>query len=858
MQKVTKRFLLVLLTLSLLGCRQQNNSEGDVNQNSTDIIRITFADFAESASRYESLIAEFNQQHASIEVQFVPLSSTEYQQDNISAYLDELVTKGDTFVINRIQLDGNTSRFLDLSPLMDGDTQFAKDDFWPGVIDGCATSERSFGLPINLGFSMMFYNNVAFKDAGITPPSLDWTWDDFLTIAQQVALKGEGEPEQFAFVNTQNSGLLFYPLFQSDDLANLSLDAAQFEIILNEYIALHEAEAVPIPDMSIPVWEQRDKMEELVLQGKGVMWTDWQGLQDGRQFNLGELADVQMLPFPAMANNTKTTPVSILLCGAVSAGTANPQAAWKWLQFLSMHLNDDAYGRIPARRSLTESSSLWQPQIQPETPLGYALRHAYYSILFDKTAVDALITQAIAGELAVADLLSELDIAPPAIAAPPPETPHPVATAPPPLAQETISIRYYIDLRTHGDVSRVQALADRFNATQEDIHISISSNISAAVSFGLETVATQYDCFSWGPLNRNDTIHVYDLDPLLSSESILMSEYNGRLLNQFAHNGAQFGIPANSIPTIVVLNNTYLKAIGAELPTADWTLTELSTFAQAVAGTEEERPVYGFTTGQGEEGSIGLLLADKDKPYAVNDGTVSVFFDNPEIITAVTELVDLAYEQSIFPAYNIGSHSLNLGNWERRRQLIVTGQVAMWTSIAGLEEEVGFERIIRPLPQGTVDFSPPISTGYYISKRVENPTACWEWLTFLSARETAVIGVPARTSVIESSAWKNSVGHREAAVYTTSLTRQLNNPLSIDTLLVTVPLQSWWNDVLAEAFAGNDVFYLLQEAQLKGTAYAACMNNTSLVDQELITTCAQEADPEYKTFEELAQEFRGR
>ncbi|VAX06482.1 hypothetical protein MNBD_ALPHA03-505 [hydrothermal vent metagenome] len=850
------KIMLIMLPLLVLGCTRQNPSHSDTQQVSTNVVRITFADFAESEQRYTSLIAEFNQQHANIEVQFVPVSSATYQQGDFSAYLDELVTKGDTFIVNRMRLDGNAIRFLDLSPLMSDDEQFAADDFWPGALEGCATADNSFGLPINLGFSMIFYDKNAFVDADIDLPSLDWMWDDFLATAQYLTQQKAGETSRFGFANTQNSGLLFYPLLAADDLANGSPDVVQFEPILNEYIASHEANVMPIPDASRPAWQQRDQMEQLVLQGKVAMWTDWQGFLNGRQFSLGGLADVQMVPFPAIGDNTKTTPVSILLCGAVSAGTAYPQAAWEWLQFLSMNLNDDVYGRIPARRSLTEGNPVWQSQIEPEMPLGYALRHAYYPpIWFDKTAVDTLITQTIAGELTVADVLTELEIAAPVIASPPQATALPVATAAPPLAQETAVIRYFVDFRTHGDIARVQNLADQFNASQDEVQVAISSNVQAAVSFGLEAVATQYDCFSWGPLSSSDATHVYALTPLLSTESIPTNEFNDHLRNQFAQNGIQFGIPANSIPTIIALNKDYWEAIGADLPAADWTVAELLTFAEAVAGEQDGRPVYGFTTLQGEEGSVGLLLADGAKPYTVTDSTITVLYDSPEMISAVTQLVDLANNQTIFPAYDLGSHSLNLDNWERRQQLIVTRKMAMWTTIAGLEEEVGFERIILPLPQGITDFSPPISTGYYISKRLDNPAACWTWLTFLSEQETAVIGVPARASIAESSAWQSSVGRREAAVYTTSLARQLNSPLTLDTLLLTTPLQSWWNDVLAEAFAGNDITFLLQEAQRRGVAYAACINTTPLIDPETVTNCAREADPAYKTFEELAQEL---
>ncbi|MCA9998317.1 MAG: carbohydrate ABC transporter substrate-binding protein, partial [Anaerolineales bacterium] len=736
------------------------------------------------------------------------------------------------------------------------DTTFVADDFWQGALSGCSASPANqFGIPINLGFSMILYDNNAFVEAGITPPPLDWGWHEFLTTAEGLAQKQAGETVRYGFVNTQSSGLFFYPLLANDT-------TNQLETTVDEYINLHTAGTVPVPDAAKLAWEQQVDMETLVLQRQAAMWTDWQGFQNGRQFSLGSEADIQMLPFPAIDNFTNTTPVSILLCGGISAGTTNPQASWEWLQFLSTHLNHDEYGRIPARQSLAESSLLWQPQIQPDTPLGYALRHAYYApVMFDKTAADTLITQVIVGELTVEELLIDLEIGPPVVEAVSQATPLPMATAAPSPSQETVVIRYFADFRTHGDATRVQRLADQFNASQNRVQITVNSNVRAASSFGLETVAAQYDCFSWEPLTGNDSVHVYNLEPLLASEtavSLPINQYDPRLLNQFRDSGILYAIPASSIPTVIALNVTYLEQIGAKLPDEAWMSDDFWTFAQDAATEADGQPVYGFTTLQGEEGSIGLLSADGSvQPFTFTDDILTVSYDTPEIAAALNQLVSLASRQAIFPAYDIGSQSLHRDNWDRRQQLIATGQVAMWTTIAGLEEEVSFDRILFPLPQGITNFSPPISTGYYISQRLENPSACWEWLTFLAGQETAVIGVPARASIAQSATWKNSVGNREAAVYTTSLTRQLNSAKTLNELQLTAPLQSWWNDLLAAAYGGENMAALLSEAQRKGEIYAACLNVTVTKDTETVTNCAREADPAYKTFQELAQELNG-
>lgn len=861
-QQVAVVGVLALVVGAMVWWQTAVTSENSPPSLSPEKTIITFADFAETAQQYDSLIAEFNQQHDDITIQFVPVASAAILQGDNAAHFDTLASQGDTFLFSVNHLDGNYGRFLDLTPLMNNDAAFVTNDFWPGTLSGCrASSTHQFGLPLNVGFSLIFYDNNAFVEAGLAPPQPDWTWDDFLATAELLTQKQNGETVRYGFVNTQNSGLFFYPLLANQAAGELE-NNTDLATVLNDYVNLHLIGAMPLPDGAKLPWEQQIEMEEIVLQGQAAMWTDAFSLHDGRQFSLGDAVDIQMVSFPRMGNVENTTPASTLLCGAISAGTANPDAAWQWLQFLSTHLNHDEYGRIPARQSLAEGNPVWQPQIEPDRLLGYALRHAYYPpVTFDKTAVDTLITQAVTGQVSVADVLSELAIAPPVVEAAPAATPIPVATAVPPVSQETAVIRYFADFRTHGDAARVQSLADQFNAAQDQVQVTIGSNVRTASSFGLETVAAQYDCFSWGPLSPNETAHVYDLDPLLAAETAVtlpISEYDVRLLDQFMVSGTLYAIPASSIPTVIALNTTYLEQIGASLPNEAWTLDDFRTFAQDVATEEDGQPVYGFTTLQGEEGSPGLLLTDGSvQPYTLTDGRLTVSYDTPEILTALNQLVSLAADQTIFPAYDLGSQTLNQDNWDRRQQLIATGRVAMWTTIAGLEEEVSFDRLILSLPQGIVNFSPPISTGYYISRGVENPSACWAWLTFLAGQETAVIGVPARDSIAQSTAWKSSVGSREAAIYATSLTRQLNSAPGLDALLLTTPLQSWWNDLLAAAYSGEDVALLLPEVQRKGEIYASCLNSAAAKNAETVTNCAREADPAYKTFQELAQELGG-
>jgi len=136
-----------------------------------------------------------------------------------------------------------------------------------------------------------------------------------------------------------------------------------------------------------------------------------------------------------------------------------------------------------------------------------------------------------------------------------------------------------------------------------------------------------------------------------------------------------------------------------------------------------------------------------------------------------------------------------------------------------------------------------------------DPAACWQWLIFLSDQPNAFRGVPARRSVAESEAWESAVGADEARAYRTALSRlALDYQTNAASKYPFLPIDAWWQDALAGAFGGEDVTMVLAEAQRKADDYLACLTLSSDSIEGRSIACAKEADPEFKTFEELLKE----
>jgi multiple sugar transport system substrate-binding protein len=60
------------------------------------------------------------------------------------------------------------------------------DDFWQGERDVATVNGKVIGIPALVDNLAVVYNKTLFAEAGLTPPSAGWTWQDFVTDAQKL------------------------------------------------------------------------------------------------------------------------------------------------------------------------------------------------------------------------------------------------------------------------------------------------------------------------------------------------------------------------------------------------------------------------------------------------------------------------------------------------------------------------------------------------------------------------------------------------------------------------------------------------------------------------------------------------
>ncbi len=236
--------------------------------------------------------------------------------------------------------------------------------------------------------------------------------------------------------------------------------------------------------------------------------------------------------------------------------------------------------------------------------------------------------------------------------------------------------------------------------------------------------------------------------------------------------------------------------------------------AHAVAltqGTGAEKQ-YGFLPLNGDAGDLPVLVALQGA--ALWDEKGRPRFDAPDVVAAVRWYTNLALKHGVMPAFPQDLPDHDPAAQEVRNALVRAGRVAMWTDFTGLDRsdvwptdaQVG----MAPLPVGAAGVTEFLYEGLFIAADTPHPQACWEWLKFVSAQAEPVRGLPARRSLLDSTAFAGQVGREAVATYRTLLDyADLRRPATLE---ASGQLR-WLYQAVADILTGVRPEVALAEAQ---------------------------------------------
>jgi multiple sugar transport system substrate-binding protein len=333
-------------------------------------IVITFASWVhtgEEDDAWETLAREFNQIYPNITIEFqdVPFEEmhdkllTQVAANNPpdAAYIDTGIL-GDFAQRNALlQLDD----FVSKSTVID------LNDYVPAFLTAAQSEGKLYGLPIDGESTGLFYRTDRFEEAGLDPNQPPETWEEFEEYAQKLT---DPANKKYGFiVFAPESAYYFYPwLWQAggdtlnpENPNDVIFDSPEGQRAANFYVNL--AQYSPPDFLNSNSWDGRVAF----ANGDVAMYVA------GAWFAgtlLSEFPDATgkwaAAPLPQDKRCATTIASDNLV---VFAGSKNPEAAYKWIEFVSApeHMAELNLGTeenpatlLPPRLSLLEDESIYE------------------------------------------------------------------------------------------------------------------------------------------------------------------------------------------------------------------------------------------------------------------------------------------------------------------------------------------------------------------------------------------------------------------------------------------------------------------------------------------------------------------
>jgi len=829
---------------------------------------------------YESLIESFEEANPNIHVQLVSINEI-LELDLLGGETPDdawhrLASRADVISggANREVVQQGLVR--DLTPLIQADPNFQRDDFYPGALESNQWDGGTWSLPTRVMFNLIFYDKDAFDEAGVSYPEPGWSWDDFLAKAKALTAREGGKVTRWGFVQPSSIHLPFIegrvgPLIdQTTDPPTPRFDQPEVAEAVRWYVDLYlKEEVVPFFDEEEGALVSQEQM--LIESGEAPMWHEPSAVWAYRK----EQGNRGIVPYPVDAPDSRTTLIMTQDL-SMSAGTAHPDAAWRWMDFLTRQ-DTSRQGPfvqfLPARRSVAESIGFWDEMDEElADALRYAIDHGY--IAQTTTGYDAFfeaLEAALSGEKTVEDALAEAqaqaetDIQEAGIeqaeATPVPTV---VVAAPEeeePTAEGVVTITFNpylgaLDMQAYRDV------AQEFNAAHPDIQVEIQMpDLASGSVASMQSLAESADCFQWSDEVRSpeNQAVILGLKPFLDADpSFTTDDFYPSLLERFTWQGQLWGLPAGFLPYIIEYNKDLFDAANVDYPALDWTTDDFLELAVALTQSEDEDKQYGFVPQYFEVTDL-LLLVDRRGAQLIDESAdpPAFAFNDPATVEAVRWYAGLSTEYEVKPVFMADIADLTSASAFaiEREALIREGRAAMWISeiVAIFGDRTELNTGVAPLPAGIEGASGGgTAIGYFISAQTEARQACWQWITFLTGQPSSTgEALPARRSVAESDAYRQRVGAERATVYQASVAgaEGASDIFAGESWMGTAGVL-WLGRAYDQVANGEaSVEEALNAAQKMADDYRACVVVKDAVsDQDEWQACLLEVDPSIPAF----------
>jgi ABC-type glycerol-3-phosphate transport system substrate-binding protein/beta-lactamase regulating signal transducer with metallopeptidase domain len=819
-------------------------SHADAQEVST-ILTVAADPGVQDVARSTGILDDFESQHPDVTIQFVDISRVPDAADDLDAHfqaIQDYANSADVLFFDGYNLsltphDTRAGYVLDLAPLINSDSTFQADDFYPQIWSSFQWDNGIWGVPTGADMVVLNYDKTAFDRAGLTYPTGDWSWDNFVSMATLLTQRDANGYVTVAGFG--NSGRIFREAlwrsqFMADlvDSSNLSntpqFTRADIESVVDTY---HQLE------------------DQGIIGNNPVMYVDVARKQPRDNFGWS------LLP----GNKTVLLPYGF----AVSGGTQHPELAYELVKYLSE--KPDLIDGIPARQSLvTNENQVVIPEYQALIDHGFQNALTYSNLRFtdylngawnfvgNNGAATQEALQA-AEEGAINDL-STAESKKGTLALMVVE-PTPVVLAPGEIALNFNVASFAGPLPAQDQWDRV---IQDFVASDPQVGAVNLETVPESV----DNAAANYDCF-YLPTNAVPTLPdnaVLPLDPLLSTDpNFDPDDFFGSTLAAVQRDTLTYALPIDIQPFVLRYASERFTEASLPEPTNTWTVEQFADALVALQPSSQGQAPFA-DSGSGGTYLLVLMAGYGGLPLDYRTMPVKINFTDPATLTAIQQVLDLARNGYL--------HYEALGNLDGGGFGGPNETTAIYpASLNGLA---------RKIPPGTMPDKPvlfPSGHQYnglaydlgttYISAQSQNPEACYRFISTIAQHPELFSNMPVRRSQLNNPTFQAATNPDVLALYT-----------QVETLLGdanTIPFPTFTKAVGANVsdflfqywlFQAFDTYVLedadleaaLADAQTMAQAYQTCAANLPPVDLGGMTEsdtnpiipyvdCAKAADP---------------
>jgi multiple sugar transport system substrate-binding protein len=342
----------------------------DAVAQSQSVSFMIFGDPAEKAA-YEELVTSFKAKRSDIEVKITHIPGQSDYRKRLAADFAAGIP-ADVTLINYRRYAGFAAKDVlePLGPYLDKSTVIKTEDFYAEAMNPYDWKGTLMCLPQNLSSLVVYYNKTLFDAAGISHPSDDWTWDDFVKTAKALTkdTDNDGSTDQFG-LGTEASIFRLAPMIWQnggdivDDPANpqkLTLDTPAAKEALKWFIDLQVVHKV-MPDK---VSEASEDSESRFQNGRlGMFLNSRRGVPAYREITT---FDWDVAPLP-----TGKQKAGILHADAfcMSKATSDKTSAWAFIEYAMSAEGQTILAKsgrtVPSMKSVANSPAFLDPDAAP-------------------------------------------------------------------------------------------------------------------------------------------------------------------------------------------------------------------------------------------------------------------------------------------------------------------------------------------------------------------------------------------------------------------------------------------------------------------------------------------------------------